>query len=379
MKFLGVSASNDWASLNPTENPDFASVRSRLERALSDVMLSENLIVLTGLGTSLCLKDSNGKVLAPTMSDLWDSAKQKAGEQFESVKTKVHYSAAESGDNIEHLLSRCQMSEKLNHDPEVEKFVSETEALIVEKCRFVDAAVNLSAHEAFLRKIARRSTRLPRVELFTTNYDLSFEGAASNSRFIVIDGFSHVQPQEFDAALFSYDLVRRKNSSELPEFVPNVFHLYKLHGSLDWERQEGRVIKEPKTKKPLIIFPRESKFESSYDQPFLELMARFQSGLREANTGLLIIGDGFNDHHITQPILSAIRSNIGLKAIIVDPAAEQSTNSILRSARDLVSNGDTRVSLAAVDFEQLVTFVPDLVAATEEETHLDRVRKIQAG
>ena len=129
--------------------------------------------------------------------------------------------------------------------------------------------------------------------------------------------------------------------------------------------------------KPLIIYPRESKFESSYDQPFLEMMAAFQAALRQPNTGLLVIGFGFSDHHIAQPIASAIRSNVSLKAMMVSPSLESLSRPSIKEISDLISAGDTRLSLLATAFEKLVGVTPDLVAATEEEAHQGRVRQVE--
>jgi hypothetical protein len=309
------------------------------------------------------------------MHDLWDAAKAKAGTAFDSVKQKVNYT--EATENIEFLLSRCQMAEKLKSDPVIKKFVAETEKLIVEKCRFLNSGLNLSIHEAFLRKVARRSTRLPRAKLFTTNYDLCFESAASKARFVVTDGFSHSEPQEFDGSYFNYDFVRRHPDRETPDYIPNVFHLYKLHGSLDWEQSGTQILKVRNAAKPLIIYPRESKFESSYDQPFLEMMAAFQAALRQPNTGLLVIGFGFNDHHIAQPIASSVRSNVSLKAMMVSPSLENLSRPVIKETSDLITAGDSRLSLVATDFEKLVEVTPDLVAATEEEAHQGRVRRME--
>jgi len=234
------------------------------------------------------------------------------------------------------LLSHCQLSEALEPAKDVQDFISKTESLIVAKCRFVTDTVGLPVHEAFFRRVARRPTRQPRLKLFTTNYDLCLETAASHARFVVVDGFSHTQPQEFDGTYFNYDFVRRERDREVPEYIPNVFHLYKMHGSVEWEKKGNQVVKMPTAERPLLIYPRYGKFESSYEQPFLEMMSRFQVSLREPNTGLLVVGFGFNDRHVSQPLLSAIESNIGLKVIIVDPALEGSKSSTVQSCVSLI-------------------------------------------
>lgn len=193
---------------------------------------------------------------------------------------------------------------------------------------------------------------------------------------MVVDGFSHTQPQEFDGGYFNYDFVRRERDREVPEFIPNVFHLYKMHGSVEWERKANQVVKRPEAERPLIIYPRYGKFESSYEQPFLEMMSRFQVSLREPNTGLLVVGFGFNDRHISQPLLSAIESNVGLKVVIVDPAVEGSENHAVRSCVSFIEAGDSRLVLVSGRFEELVPAIPDLVAATEAEEHQSRLRAV---
>ena len=376
-EILSTSLGADWVSLNPKTPTDPADVdaakqvRAKAERQLADVLLSENLIVLTGLGTSLCVKDAAGKSLAPGMGDLWKEAEKLTKDNLKSVADAVSFDLAKP--NIESLLSRCQLAQQLKPNADIAAFVENAERMIVAKCRFVNSSLPLDTHEAFLRRVARRSTRLPRVKLFTTNYDLCFEQAASRTRFVVIDGFSHTQPQEFDGGYFSYDMVRRHQDREIPDFIPNVFHLYKIHGSVDWAASDGQIVRDDKAEHPLLIFPRESKFQLSYDQPFLEMMARLQMALRQPNTGLLVVGFGFNDHHISQPLISAVRANVSLKVSVVDPFLKTSTNPIHTEMVSLIKKGDSRLSLFAMTFESVLPLIPNLVAQTEEEQHRGRL------
>jgi hypothetical protein len=383
VKLLTAATEKQWVSLSVTEGEDdkaknAAKLRwDQFDKILTDLLLSENLIVLCGLGSTQCVVDGTGNSLAPTMSALWSAAQERTGDQFEKIKAKVKYPAFGDGNNIETLLSHCQLSEALEPAKEVHDFITTIEALIVEKCRFLTETVTLPVHEAFLRRVARRPIRQPRLKLFTTNYDLCFETAASHTRFVVVDGFSHTQPQEFDGTYFNYDFVRRERDREVPEYIPNVFHLYKLHGSVDWQLKEPQIVKTANPGQPLIIYPRYEKFESSYQQPFLEMMSRFQICLREPNTGVLVVGFGFNDRHISQPVLSAIGSNVGLKVIIVDPALEGSTNPAIQSCASLIHAGDSRLALVAARFEELVSSIPDLVATTEAEEHQSRLRALR--
>jgi hypothetical protein len=378
MEFKSATTDGKWQSTLPDPTNQAAldgpnAPKQKLRQILTDILLSENLVVLCGLGTSLLVKGNDGQRLAPTMTDLWAAAEEMAGKKFEEIKTTVKYVKPPPGDDIELLLSQCQMSERFAPCKLVNDFVMKAEGTIVDKCRFVKGDTTLSSHESFLRKVGRRSTRLPRLKLFTTNYDLCFEIAASHVRFVAVDGFSHTQPQEFDGIHFSYDFVRRTQDGEAPDYIPNVFHFYKLHGSVDWELRGLQVFKATNPPKPLIIYPRYGKFESSYDQPFIEMMSRFQLSLRQPNTGLIIVGAGFNDHHITQPVLSAIRANVGLKAAFVSPSLKDAPKEPIANINSLIDKGDWRLTLVASTFEDLVSFLPDLIAETEEELHFQRV------
>jgi hypothetical protein len=169
--------------------------------------------------------------------------------------------------------------------------------------------------------------------------------------------------------------VRRHEDREIPDYIPNVFHLYKIHGSTDWEQSGGKIVKNPRAAKPLIIYPRVGKFETSYSQPFFEMISRFQTALRQPNTGLLIIGFGFADDHISQPVLSAIDANVSLKVLVIDPAAKTSKRRAMKHMESLISQGDWRLTLATATFQELVTVLPDLVAETEQEQHRARVAR----
>lgn len=382
MKYLSASTGSDWVDIElklvnqegTKGDPKRIAIDS-FRRHLLDILNSENLLVLSGLGTSLAAKDAKGVNIAPSMQDLWDKVKNATGKDFDQVKIKVKYTPGATGDSIESLLSRCQISERMSTDSQVHMFIEQAEIVIRDACSFVDKDTKIAPHEAFLRKVARRPVDKPRMKLFTTNYDLCFEEAARRNRFAIIDGFSGAIPQEFDGVFFEYDIVRRLPEESKFEFVPNVFQLNKLHGSVNWGSENNRILKMDKPKKPVLIYPRDTKYELSYDQPYLESMARFQSALRGANLGFLITGFGFNDSHIAQPILSAIGNNISLKAMIVNKNIQAVTNPIVQKLVDLVKEGDWRISLAETTFEEFVEVIPDLAKDTEEEAFQRRLKK----
>jgi NAD-dependent SIR2 family protein deacetylase len=374
------------------------------KRALSDVLRCSNLVVLSGLGTSLCVGPfQQGGPKAPTMWDLWQQVKIKQdaaalavlplGPTFDQLLEIVGHPQERA--DIEALMSRCRLAESFLTDPaksEVVKFVALAEEHIIAATSFVFTNHPLPVHTEFLRRVARRPQRKSRAKIFTTNYDRCFEEAGRQGRYVVVDGFSHTTPPTFDAVHFSYETVTRLADTEAFDPIPNSFHLYKLHGSVDWQRQEpsGEITKWMSTGKPVLIYPRNSKYELAFEQPYLEMISAFQSALREPDTGVLVVGFGFNDNHLAEPIMSAIRSNLSLKIVAVSPGlapwnrggnqgpGECVTNKYLGQLRNLASAGDARITLLNCGFEDMVSLVPDLAAETDLERHFARLRNIGA-
>ena len=163
-------------------------------------------------------------------------------------------------------------------------------------------------------KASRRRVRDQRLKVFTTNYDLCFERATSELGGVALDGFSFTAPRRYNPRYFSYDIVRRARIGEdIGHYLEGVYLLYKLHGSVNWERdEEGNVCENEShtPEKACLIYPASGKYQQSFAQPHLESMAQYLSALREPNTCVLVIGFGFNDDHLAEPMLAAAQSSL---------------------------------------------------------------------
>ncbi|MCD8290143.1 MAG: SIR2 family protein, partial [Prevotella sp.] len=293
----------------------------------------ENLIFLTGSGTSY--KFGNEGKQGELMSGLWDSAIEKLGtkDNLDAFCKKIKYTEMDNGNvykkNIEKLLSLAERAKEYvdgkvyetgkgdnKKEWKITDIIKLIKEMIKDKCNLHFNNDNDSlTHEAFLNKITKRKGSLPRVKLFTLNYDTLFEQAARKGNYTIIDGFSFSLPRTFSGRYFDYDVVIRDKSRIKNEenFMPRVFHLYKPHGSVDWKRVGDMIIQEDADKidvmESMLIFPEEDKYEHSYEQPFFEMMSRFQSALRLQNTTLITIGFSFGDKHILSMICEAIEQN----------------------------------------------------------------------
>lgn len=412
MKVFSSNTGGDWLVDDPinappegADAPEAGSASPHGEReakrVLSDLFRCNNLVVLAGLGTSLCVEPfSAGGGRAPTMGDLWREVVRQHGQKmaeghftrdWDGLIGLVGYTGGQA--DIEALLSRCRLGEAFFSGDDliqIQRLIALAEEVITDKVDFLDHGHPLPFHVEFLRRAARRSNRKSRTKIFTTNYDRCFEEAGRQGRYVVVDGFSHTAPPTFDAVHFTYDIVRRSRENDTQDFIPNVFHLYKLHGSIDWERaaDSGEIHKNSEAKKPLLIYPRSSKYELAFEQPYLEMISAFQAAMREPNTGLLVVGFGFNDSHLAEPIMSSVRSNLGLKVGVVGPflaphewngeqrVGEANTNSHIRKLKDLARVGDARISLINCGFEDMVELVPDIAAESDLEQHFERMRRL---
>ena len=373
--------SNGWQHLDhptPQDSEPAERLSSQLQDRLSLLINSQTLIVLAGSGASLGIKASDGedgepKQQAPSMRTLWEEITNLPS--YANVKDQLSENLVES-ENLEHVLSDAQM--RLHLDDKNDKlrtFINEAEDVVWSKCDFIDQKSDLTAHQLFLRKVARRSTKLQRTQIFTTNYDLAFESAAQGAQFNVIDGFGY-GGKVFDGASFDIDYVRRYPHEPLT-LEPNVFHLLKLHGSVDWTRTGTSISKTAsgeKPENPVLIYPSSAKYQQSYQQPYLELISRFQMALRQPSVGLIVIGFGFNDDHLSAPIEEALRSNVGLRAVFVSPGIKNpGENRTFRNITQLIEAGDRRLMMLDTTFDMLVKILPEVPPHEDWDLHSQRV------
>lgn len=282
-----------------------------------------HIAVLTAAGTSMDNGANNGK----TREGLWEHCKVEIEEltkelsnRSEGLKANIQKAADET--DIETFLSLVMLDEKLNGEfktKDGKKTRFELQKKIAEVCTLT-LDVNNQHHGEFIRKLTARKPSDTRVQLFTTNYDTLFEQAAKKIGFTIIDGFSFSHPRIFNGTNFDFDIVYRERSRIKPDesFVPNVFQLYKLHGSVDWQRgQNGEVLQVEKTDTPCVIYPASNKYESSYEQPYIEMIARFQQTLRREGTLLIVVGFGFKDKHLQNIIKEAVFQNPYFHLLVV--------------------------------------------------------------
>lgn len=315
------------------------------------------------------------------MDDLWNSAV--GGEPSAAalrVAKRVHHDLADA--NIELFLSKIEAYLQVNEVKTIRRYLNSCKEVILQKCSGFLQSEMLGAHETFLHRLSRRRVRDSRLKVFTTNYDLCFERATSELGGIALDGFSFTAPRRYDPRFFGYDIIRRqRGSDELGHYLEGVFLLYKLHGSVNWARAENGAIsqkEQPKPEEACLIYPARGKYQQSFTQPHLESMAQYLAAVREPNTCVLVVGFGFNDDHLAEPLLAAARSNPHLRIIIADLAAQanaESGNRYWKQFFDLGERGED-IWFIAAGFEDFAQMIPDLKSLTPADALMKSIQSV---
>ena len=176
----------------------------------------------------------------------------------------------------------------------------------------------LEVYKTFYKKLLTRNPTLPRLNIFTTNYDLYSERAMDTLGIHYVNGFSGGISKYFNPTIFNYALAEKMDLSQSKwNVIDNFFYLYKIHGSVNWieNDDEGKLFKiqeiqDPtfeklKDEKTIMIHPTPLKYNASLGSPYSDLFREFQKKLMQNNNILVTIGYSFSDEHINNLIFQA--------------------------------------------------------------------------
>lgn len=172
---------------------------------------------------------------------------------------------------------------------------------------FSNPIVEIEHHIKFVKAIySNRSNLLSRSKLtfFSTNYDTLLEDALGLEKFTVVDGFSG------GAIAYWNPQFEFKDAHDLP----NKCSLYKLHGSIDWHRDEKKGLVRTRygtkylaNKSEIMIYPQATKYVETQKDPFSYLFNGFRNSLNSKEDNVLITcGYSFGDDHINSEIEAAL-------------------------------------------------------------------------
>lgn len=205
--------------------------------------------------------------------------------------------------------------------------------LPVEALKLLEVPVGVDiSYLALLCGFAETGTPLP---IATLNYDLALESALKGSSYSYSDGLEGWINGNVDI------------------FPPTVdVHLYKLHGSADWEHNEAqnyrRTTDDTQSYQPAIIFGGRNKLTAR--GPYLDMLWRWRRSL-EAASALIIVGYSFADDHVNALIVQWARTAYpgSRRVVVVDPLFDSNNSEAARWLRLQSSRaGDSKLKLLVI-------------------------------
>ena len=170
--------------------------------------------------------------------------------------------------------------------------------------QIADSWADSATHARFLQRVANTWSKSGR-DIFTLNYDTLIEATLDKLRYQYVDGFRGSRLGWFDPTVFE----------ETSICMPN-FRIHKLHGSINWLREETGHVRRTVISsanditETVVVYPSEQKYLQTQFGVYETLIGRFRTRLRAPNVNncLVTLGYSFNDEHINEAIIDAINA-----------------------------------------------------------------------
>jgi len=180
---------------------------------------------------------------------------------------------------------------------------------------------------------ARKNLLLPRqANVFTTNYDMFIEHAASLLPGVILnDGFDR-SPGLMDASTFAPERFFDRTYRSGPVYghqteIPTI-NLVKIHGSISWRKKATSILYSPSPitdltvdekkdpskvkaylEKHFLILPNLKKFHTTlFERVYYDLLRLFSKAMDQENAVLFAFGFSFADEHILDVTRRALRN-----------------------------------------------------------------------
>jgi hypothetical protein len=364
--------------------------RVRLQALISEWLRMENLVVLTGSGTSVSAGGKTMASLEAAILDTIEALRDLPASIAPIIKARKNaVIAADLFDKptlgFEAWLSfvaNALVVEESTDTPfsgikwpatpapspaDLKWFVDRLRIAIFAECALslpdtaaAKSAIDIAPQLAFLSKLVARDSNLGRAHLFTLNYDTLFEQALELLGIQYFDGFTGRAGARFDPSVYGLDVYYPGEVAEgRVRRFDKFLHLYKLHGSIHWFEQDGEMRARHPDLAPFKsytakssadkaislatladripsvgILPTANKFAQTLTMPYAHLFRSFQVRLGIPQTFLLVLGYGFGDDHVSRIIENALM-NPSLVMLVIEPDPASPVIERIRSYRDL--------------------------------------------
>lgn len=324
----------------------------KIQDSFLKVLDNKNLSFLLGSGCSSYkletddFKEVGIPVMAPLAKEFYSLPEFETQKEWLKKELSIDVTHKNFANNLESFLSTLHslfyyysgISEFTKIDKEfselpvpnkIDSIIIQARNFLLEKClnsenskvqgdnESIDKPL-INLYKKFYRKLLSRNSTLPRLNVFTTNYDLYSERAMDLLGIHYVNGFTGGISKFFNPAIFNYALAEKMDLSQSKwGVIDNFFYLYKIHGSVNWIEADGenklfkvKEIQEPtfnelKDKESIMIHPTPLKYNASLGSPYSDLFREFQKKLMLNNNILVTIGYSFSDEHINNLIFQA--------------------------------------------------------------------------
>lgn len=218
--------------------------------------------------------------------------------------------AGKNRNNIEDILSFMRGLKQVSKGGEVrglsEEDLNKLEHIVCDKI-VTKINVNLPNDKTPYHRLTKWISSIDRempIEIFTTNYDLLMEESLESLEVPYFDGFVGSKRSFFDLRAVDEDLIPQHWT-----------RLWKIHGSINWYQmdvsEQKKVYRSSDIKVGYshLIYPSHLKYEQSRKMPYLALIDRLDGFIRQKSSLLILSGYSFNDEHLNDTIINALKAN----------------------------------------------------------------------
>lgn len=245
--------------------------------------------------------------------------------------------------------------------------------------------------EKFLLSFSTRTATRDRLNIFNTNYDRFIEFGLDEAGILTLDRFiGKLKPiMRFHRVDLDYHYNPPGIRGE-PRYVEGVVRYTKLHGSVDWQFEDGRIIKIPlpfgadkdsdffdNPYDKVVIYPNSAKAIETSFFPYSELFRDFSTAICRPNSVLVTYGYGFGDSHINRIILDMLTIPSTHLVIISYDLADGRIKNFIEQCNE--SQLTLLIGKELGNFENLTNFYlpkPAIDRITERQSRILEKRKV---
>ena len=291
-----------------------------LRAEISQCLQIENLNFLIGAGCSSFRSEDGTEQAIPTMAGLATQFySENPGLKVDRKKKAVDLFPTNLEALMNYLVSLGNIVSEKSRKTLLGKINTLNKFIFGKVCDTPVCPTLLQLYKEFYMRIIKNTRQVP-INIYTTNYDLYNENALDELGFMYNNGFLGSAQRIFNPNSYDYVVVENLGlSRDVWKSVSNFINLYKIHGSINWIKEDNpdsdtphilekdiELIRNRKQYDSLMIYPTPQKDRTTLMVPYSDLFRMMQNNLLKKNSVLITLGYSFSDEHINRIILNAL-------------------------------------------------------------------------